>query len=69
MDGDYLRRQEKHINGESYILRDGKYRVNMLIDSSCTPLFFWKYRVSMLVVYLGSSSILCVEVVWYLLVV
>ena len=66
---DYFRRHEKHINGESYILRDGECLINMLVDSSCTPLFFWKYRVSMLVVYLGSSSILCVEVVWYLLVV
>ena len=37
--GDYLWRQEKHINRESYILLIGRYRVSMLVDISCTPLF------------------------------
>ena len=33
---DYLWRQEKHINRESYILLVGKYPVILLVDISCT---------------------------------
>ena len=47
--GDYLWRQEKHINRESYILRGGRYPVILLVGISCTPWFFGKYRVSMVV--------------------
>ena len=49
MVGDYFWRQEKHINGESYILLFGRYRVSLMVDISLPPGFFDKYRVGMLI--------------------
>ena len=66
--GDYLWRQEKHINRESYNLRGGECLVNMLVGISrascslvivlsmlaCTPCFFDNYGVS-----LSGAQVLC----------